>query len=78
MIKKKEDSTTDGNSTLPCITCNFPLENLKVFPDFCEAASEILYMYMWMIMAVVTVVKQRFETRITCSDNAVLKLESQD
>lgn len=36
MIKKK-DSTTDVNSTLPCITCTFPLENLKGFPDFCEA-----------------------------------------
>lgn len=37
MTKKKKDSTTGGNSTLPCITCTFRLENLKGFPDFCEA-----------------------------------------
>lgn len=67
----KKDSSTDGNSTLPCITCTFPLENLKCFPDFCEAICEILYVYTCMTMAIVTVVKQRFETRTTCSDNAV-------
>lgn len=74
MIKKR-DGTADGNSTLPCITCTFPLENLKGFPDFREATWEILYMYTWMITAVVTVVKQNFETRTTCSDNAALKPE---